>query len=147
MALWELFSYETEADFDEAVRTSFGGEVNIANRINFLLERPMTIFSSADIPDTMRSPEKKKPKGFAALTPEKRREIASKGGKAAHAKGTAHEFDSEEARSAGRKGGHAISRNRDYMAEIGSRGGLSKASNHQMKKINGEKEVDRTNRY
>jgi uncharacterized protein len=108
---------------------------------------PMTIVSSTDIPDTMRSPEKKKPKGFAAMSPAKRREISSKGGKAAHAKGTAHEFDSEEARTAGRKGGHAISRNRDHMAEIGSRGGLSKASNDQMKKINSEKEVDRTHRY
>jgi uncharacterized protein len=44
-------------------------------------------------------------RGFAAMTPEKRREISSKGGKAAHEKGTAHEFDSEEARAAGRKGG------------------------------------------
>ena len=38
---------------------------------------------------------------------QKQREIASKGGKAAHAKGTAHELDSEEAREAGRKGGEA----------------------------------------
>jgi general stress protein YciG len=45
------------------------------------------------------------PQGFAALTPERRREISSKGGKAAHQKGTAHEFASEEAREAGRKGG------------------------------------------
>ena len=36
----------------------------------------------------------------------KQREIASKGGKAAHQKGTAHEWTSEEARDAGRKGGH-----------------------------------------
>ncbi len=39
------------------------------------------------------------------MTPEKQREIASKGGRAAHQKGTAHEWTSEEARSAGRKGG------------------------------------------
>jgi general stress protein YciG len=39
------------------------------------------------------------------MTSEKQREIASKGGRAAHAKGTAHEWTSEEARSAGRKGG------------------------------------------
>jgi general stress protein YciG len=39
------------------------------------------------------------------MTPEKQREIASKGGRAAHAKGTAHEWTSEEARNAGRKGG------------------------------------------
>jgi general stress protein YciG len=39
------------------------------------------------------------------MSPEKQREIASKGGRAAHAKGTAHEWSSEEARAAGRKGG------------------------------------------
>ena len=53
----------------------------------------------------------------------KQKEIASKGGKAAHAKGTAHEFDSGEAREAGRKGGMAVSRNREHMAAIGRRGG------------------------
>jgi len=44
-------------------------------------------------------------RGFASMAPEKRRAIASKGGKAAHEKGTAHEFTAEEAREAGRKGG------------------------------------------
>jgi hypothetical protein len=53
----------------------------------------------------------------------KQKEIASKGGRAAHAKGTAHEFDSGEARDAGRKGGVAVSRNREHMAAIGRRGG------------------------
>jgi len=53
----------------------------------------------------------------------KQKEIASKGGRAAHAKGTAHEFDSGEARAAGRKGGMAVSRNREHMAAIGRRGG------------------------
>src|SRR5437660_2126765 len=46
-------------------------------------------------------------RGFAAMDEDKQREIASKGGKAAHAKGTAHEFTPEEAREAGRKGGQA----------------------------------------
>lgn len=46
-------------------------------------------------------------RGFASMDEEKQREIASKGGKAAHEKGTAHEFTSEEAREAGRKGGQA----------------------------------------
>ncbi len=44
-------------------------------------------------------------RGFASMDPEKQRQIASKGGKAAHEKGTAHKFTSEEARAAGRKGG------------------------------------------
>ena len=39
------------------------------------------------------------------MSPEKQREIASKGGRAAHEKGTAHEWSAEEARNAGRKGG------------------------------------------
>ena len=49
----------------------------------------------------------KSTRGFASMSAEKQRAIASKGGKAAHAKGTAHEFTPEEARAAGRKGGQA----------------------------------------
>jgi hypothetical protein len=56
----------------------------------------------------------------------KQREIASKGGRAAHAKGTAHEFTSDEARVAGRKGGEAVSRDRAHMAAIGREGGHSR---------------------
>lgn len=48
---------------------------------------------------------RKERRGFASMSPEKQREIASKGGRAAHEKGTAHEWTAEEARSAGRKGG------------------------------------------
>jgi uncharacterized protein len=44
-------------------------------------------------------------RGFAGMNPEAQREIASKGGRAAHEQGTAHEWTSEEAREAGRKGG------------------------------------------
>lgn len=51
-------------------------------------------------------------RGFASMSPEKQKEIASKGGKAAHAKGTAHQFTSEEARVAGRKGGQASGQSR-----------------------------------
>jgi general stress protein YciG len=69
------------------------------------------------------SPRARSNRGFASMDREKQREIASKGGRAAHAKGTAHEFDSGEAREAGRKGGMAVSRNRDHMAAIGRRGG------------------------
>ena len=46
-------------------------------------------------------------RGFASMNREKQREIASKGGKAAHAKGTAHEWSPTEAREAGRKGGQS----------------------------------------
>jgi len=50
------------------------------------------------------------------FTPEEARQAGSKGGKAAHLRGTAHEFDSEEARAAGRKGGEASGANRGAHA-------------------------------
>lgn len=64
-------------------------------------------------------------RGFAGMNQEKQKEIARKGGKAAHEKGTAHEFTPEEAREAGRKGGEAVSRDREHMSRIGREGGLS----------------------
>ena len=51
--------------------------------------------------------EGKSNRGFASMPQERQREIASLGGRAAHRDGTAHEFTSEEARAAGRKGGEA----------------------------------------
>ena len=57
----------------------------------------------------------KEDRGFASMDRAKQREIASKGGKAAHQKGTAHEWTSEEAREAGRKGGMASHRRRKEM--------------------------------
>ena len=63
------------------------------------------------------SSERKERRGFASMTPEKQREIASKGGRAAHQKGTAHEWTSEEARSAGRKGGQISRGGRGRLIE------------------------------
>jgi len=57
----------------------------------------------------------KEDRGFASMDRAKQREIASKGGKAAHQKGTAHEWTSDEAREAGRKGGMASHRRRREM--------------------------------
>jgi len=57
----------------------------------------------------------------------KQREIARKGGRAAHRKGTAHEFTTEEARFAGRKGGQRVATNRSHMVEIGRLGGQRSA--------------------
>lgn len=65
-------------------------------------------------------------RGFAALDPEKQREIARLGGRAAHAQGKAHEFTSEEAKAAGRKGGEIVSSDKDHMREIGRMGGRAK---------------------
>ena len=62
-------------------------------------------------------------RGFASMDPARQREIASRGGRAAHAKGTAHEWSADEARSAGRKGGEVVSRDREHMETIGRAGG------------------------
>jgi general stress protein YciG len=65
-------------------------------------------------------------RGFAALDPDRQREIARLGGRAAHARGRAHEFTSEEAREAGRKGGVAVSKDSLHMQEIGRLGGRAR---------------------
>jgi general stress protein YciG len=70
-------------------------------------------------------------RGFASMDRARQREIASKGGRAAHEKGTAHEFTSEEAREAGRKGGQAVSRDRNHMARIGRKGGEAVSGDRQ----------------
>lgn len=76
-------------------------------------------------------------RGFASMDPSKQREIASKGGRAAHAKGTAHEFTSDEARVAGRKGGEAVSRDRAHMAAIGREGGHSRGARARAAAVGG----------
>lgn len=81
--------------------------------MNLDLTSPPT--PSSEVSDTPTSdtvtpevPQKpRRPRGFAAMDRSKVSEIASKGGKAAHAAGTAHQFSSDEARNAGRKGGVA----------------------------------------
>ena len=62
-------------------------------------------------------------RGFAAMSADKQREIARLGGAAAHARGVAHQFTTDEARAAGRKGGQSVSQNREHMAGIGRKGG------------------------
>ena len=64
---------------------------------------------SSDEPkaEVTEPPKPRRPRGFAAMDRSKVSEIASKGGKAAHAAGTAHQFTSDEARAAGKKGGVA----------------------------------------
>src|SRR5688572_19158220 len=70
-------------------------------------------------------------RGFASMDAEKQREIARKGGRAAHQKGTAHEFTVDEARAAGRKGGESISADRQHMSRIGRLGGKRSAGRRQ----------------
>jgi uncharacterized protein len=61
-----------------------------------------TTAADSTIP-TSAAPEQRRLRGFAAMSPEKKKEIASMGGRAAHACGRAHQFSSEEARAAGKK--------------------------------------------
>ncbi len=63
--------------------------------------------NSPHTPERPNQPVPRKRRGFAAMDPNRVSEIARKGGKAAHAAGTAHEFTADEAREAGRKGGMA----------------------------------------
>lgn len=75
----------------------------------------------------------KSQRGFASMDDEMQRQIASKGGKAAHEKGTAHQFNPDEARAAGHKGGVTVSQNRQHMAEIGKKGGVSSHGGHRQR--------------
>jgi general stress protein YciG len=77
----------------------------------------------------------KKRRGFSAMDDATKREIARKGGIAAHRKGTAHKFTSEEAREAGRKGGrsaHRQGRAHKFTPEeakaAGRKGGMASSS-------------------
>jgi hypothetical protein len=70
-------------------------------------------------------------RGFAAMDPEKQKRIASEGGRAAHRQGVAHEWNRDEAREAGRKGGQIVSQNKGHMSEIGRKGGQSSGQRRQ----------------
>lgn len=81
-------------------------------------------------------------RGFASMDPEKQRAIAAEGGRAAHAQGVAHEFDSEEAREAGRKGGQARGGGDSDRDQQGSdRGGGSRSAS------SGSRERDSQGRF
>ena len=94
--------------------------------------QPGTQSGQSDAPSGTRN------RGFASMDAEKQREIARKGGKAAHQKGTAHEFTADEARAAGRKGGQQVSANREHMSRIGRIGGKSSANTRRQSGRDGE---------
>ena len=84
----------------------------------------------------------KEDRGFASMDRSKQKEIASKGGKAAHQKGTAHEWTSEEAREAGRKGGMASHRRKqeggaDAAESTASSGGQEPQSGYRKESFEG----------
>jgi general stress protein YciG len=84
---------------------------------------------------------KKSRRGFASMDAERRRQVASMGGKAAHACGTAHEFTTEEAREAGRKGGETVHAKgvahkftREEARIAGRKGGIARQRQARRKK-------------
>lgn len=83
----------------------------------------------------------KSKRGFASMDRARQREIAAKGGKAAHAKGTAHVWSPEEARAAGRKGGVVVSQDRSHMSAIGREGGESRSAMVRAARLRREQEV------
>ena len=87
----------------------------------------------------------KEDRGFASMDRAKQREIASKGGKAAHQKGTAHEWTSEEARDAGRKGGIASHQRRREMQSSG--GSDSSRSTESDENAQNRESEDRTSNF
>lgn len=82
----------------------------------------------------------KSKRGFASMDRDRQREIAAKGGKAAHAKGTAHVWSTSEAREAGRKGGEAVSQDRLHMSAIGREGGESRSASVRAARMQREAE-------
>jgi general stress protein YciG len=99
-------------------------------------ERSMTEFTPNS--GSAGRPAGRSNRGFASMDRERQREIASKGGRAAHKKGTAHQWSADEAREAGRKGGTSVSRDREHMAAIGREGGAS--AHRRTRGSNGEPE-------
>jgi uncharacterized protein len=89
--------------------------------------------------DSQRSPGRSM-RGFASMDKEKQREIASKGGRAAHEKGTAHEFDSQEASQAAKKG-HERGTAHEFTPEearvAGRKGGMARAQNRTKPSLGG----------
>ncbi len=67
--------------------------------------------------ENQRTEQQKSRRGFAAMSPDKQREIASQGGRAAHQQGVAHEWSADEARAAGKKGGQVSGKRRSAGSE------------------------------
>jgi uncharacterized protein len=84
-----------------------------------------SIYMASNNQDSEGSKKGSSNRGFASMDPQRQREIASEGGRAAHEKGTAHEFTSEEAREAGRKGGQARSQSNRSNSRSGNPGSNS----------------------
>jgi general stress protein YciG len=94
--------------------THHGGSSGI--NPNVKAHRGLSVLRAMEGGAVMTTRERKQRRGFASMSPDKQREIARKGGRAAHQKGTAHEWTADEARSAGRKGGQVSRGGRGRLA-------------------------------
>jgi hypothetical protein len=104
---------------------------------------PAILFEDPDRVDEAVSEEPpKQQRGFALFSASRRSQVASLGGKAAHARGRAHKFTPDEARLAGKKGGHTVSRDRHHMSEIGRRGGQSRHHSEESGPLSAPPELD-----
>ena len=79
-------------------------------------KHPLSSFQKHFMQETEKMERQKSRRGFAAMSPERQKEIASQGGRAAHEQGVAHEWSADEARSAGKKGGQASGKRRTSSA-------------------------------
>ena len=86
--------------------------------------------------------KEKSKRGFASMDRARQREIAAKGGRAAHAKGTAHVWSADEARAAGKRGGEVVSQDRDHMSTIGKEGGA--ARREALRKLRRQRTAEQT---
>lgn len=109
----------------------------IENQSNERQDEMSRDFSGAnDQQEVSNSNGRRSNRGFAAMSPERQKQIASEGGRAAHKLGVAHEWNSDEARKAGKKGGQIVSQNREHMSEIGRRGGQSSGGRRSKQQSN-----------
>ena len=87
---------------------------------------PMTT-TEGQAPEAASDEKPKLRRGFALIPKETLRQWASLGGKISQQEENAHRFTSETAREAGKRGGEAIAKDREYMRALGRRGGIAKA--------------------
>lgn len=125
--LWKKISLNLIPN-TERENSNYSINPNIFDMFN--LKLPGDILQSKTI-------HKRSRRGFATMDRIRQQEVASLGGRASHTLGRAHKFTSEEARQAGRKGGQAVSRDRQHMASIGRKGGQSCALKRKAQGIYG----------
>lgn len=103
------------------------------NKLNYKEVFPNTCGVKNEPPLSPLVPAFRKTRGFQVVTKARMIQIASQGGIKAHQLGKAHQFTTEEARKAGRKGGLKVSQNRKHMSEIGRKGGNTPRKNEKQK--------------